>query len=401
MKKAAIIFTLTMVFLLISAAGTTAQDITFGGYVRNTTGVFLNDNLDFSQVQNTLDFSAEYYGDIGDLKADVYLNQSGKNEIKAGVKELYLDILLDSMDFRIGKQQIIWGKADGVFITDVVSPKNLSNFILPDFDEIRMGVTGVKSDIYLGPIVFELVWLPTFTPAVMPSGIWAVPMTLPNGTPITPTITTPSETLENSEYFGKLSYMGSAIDVELMGAYMWDDLPAVYSPNGSTFLGDYHRVAMAGGSFSTDIAGLVFKGEGAYYKGKNFTVQASPVSIVEKDFVNYMVGLDYSIGGYTLGTQFIQEIVLDYDDRIMLNDELKNTMTFVVAKSFLNDTLMVEFFSYVGLSNEDALLRPKVTYDIADGLEWVVGSDIFLGDSGNFGQYADNDLVYTKLKYSF
>jgi len=399
MKKTAIILTISL--LLVSAAGAAAQDITFGGYVRNTTGVLLNDSLDFSQVQNTLDFSAEYYGDISDLKADVYLNQSGKNEIEAGVKELYLDILFDSMDFRIGKQQIIWGKADGVFITDVVSPKNLSNFILPDFDEIRMGVTGVKSNIYLGSIDLELVWLPAFTPAVMPSGIWAVPMTLSNETIIKPAITPPSETLENSEYFGKLSYMGSAIDVELMAAYMWDDLPAVYSTNGSTFLGDYHRVAMAGGSFSTDIAGLVFKGEGAYYTGKNFTVQAFPVSTVEKDFVNYMVGLDYSIGGYTLGTQFIQEIVLDYDDRIMLNDEFKNTMTFVVAKQFLNDTLKVEFFSYVGLSNEDALLRPKVTYNIADGLEWIVGSDIFLGDSGDFGQYDDNDLVYTKVKYSF
>ncbi len=397
MKKTAIILTITISLLLVSAVGAAAQDITFGGYVRNTTGVFLNDNLDFSQIQNTLDFSAEYYGDISDLKADVYLNQSGKNEIEAGVKELYLDILLDSMDFRIGKQQIIWGKADGVFITDIISPKDLTNFILPDFNEIRMGVTALKADYYMDYIDFELVWVPNFTPAVKPSGIWAAsaPLNIKQ-------INLPDNTIDNSEVFGKLSYMGSAIDIELMGAYMWDDLPsASYDGTISGIAADYHRVAMAGGSFSTDIAGLVFKGEGAYYKGKNFTVQASPVSTVEKDFVNYMVGLDYSIGGYTLGTQFIQEIILDYDDRIMLNDELKNTMTFVVAKQFLNDTLKVEFFSYAGLSNKDALLRPKVTYNIADGLEWVVGSDIFLGDSGDFGQYDDNDLVYTKLKYSF
>jgi hypothetical protein len=402
MKKGSIIFTITLTLLLVSAAGAAAQDLYFGGYARNTTGVILDEDMKFSQVLNTFDLKAEYYGDISEIKAEVFVNQTDTNELEAGVKELYMDIFFDSMDLRIGKQQIIWGKADGVFITDVISPKDLSDFVLPDFDEVRMGVTALKADYYFNTVGLELVWIPMFTPAVMPSDgtIWEV------NTPVTVSeINYPSETLDNSEVFGKLSYMGSAIDIELMGGYMWDDLPAINFDGSSGLRADYSRVAMAGGSFSTDIAGLIVRGEGAYYTGKDFTIKTSAtlpdVSTVEKDFVNYMVGLDYSLAGFTLGTQFIQEIVLDYDDRIMLNDEFKNTMTFVIAKPFLNDTLMVEFFSYVGLTNEDALLRPKVTYDLADGLEWVVGADIFLGDSGDFGQYDDNDLVYTKVKYSF
>ena len=189
-----------------------------------------------------------------------------------------------------------------------------------------------------------------------------------------------------------------------MGGYMWDDSATIYGLDGSLNpLGQYDRVALLGGSFSTDIAGLIVRGEGAYYNGKNFSVFTgqAPTGTVEKDFVHYMAGLDYSLAGFTLGTQFIQEIIFDYDDTMANDVEFKNTMTFVIAKPFLNDTLMVEFFSYVGLTNEDALLRPKVTYDLADGLEWIVGADIFLGDSGDFGQYDDNDLVYTKVKYSF
>lgn len=389
MKKGTIIFTITVAMLLVSAAGVAAQDLYFGGYVRNNTGVLINDNLDFSQVQNTFDLKAEYYGDMSELKAEVFINQADTDaDIEIGVKELYVDIFFDSMDLRIGKQQIIWGKADGVFITDVISPKDLSDFVLPDFDEVRMGVTALKADYYTSALDFEFVWIPLFTPAVLPSGIWT-----PAGSSPAPTL--PTETLDNSEIFGKVSYMGSVIDLEIMGGYMWDDLPAVDSGP----IAEYHRVLMAGGSFSTDIAGFILRGEGAYYNGKNFTALPNPV--IERDFVNYMVGLDYSIAGFTLGTQFIQEIVLDYDENIKLIDEFKNTMTFVIAKPFLNDTLMVEFFSYVGLTNEDALLRPKVTYDLADGLEWVIGADIFLGDSGDFGQYDDNDLVYTKVKYSF
>ncbi len=390
MKKGSLIFTITIAMLLVSAAGAAAQDLVFGGYVRNNTGVIINDDLDFSQVQNTFDLRVEYYGDISELKSEVFINQTDTDaDIEMGIKELYVDIFFDSMDLRIGKQQIIWGKADGVFITDVISPKDLTDFVLPDFDEVRMGVTALKADYYLDAVDFELVWIPTFTPAVLPSGIWA-PATGPSPVP-----TLPTETLDNSEIFGKVSYMGAVIDLEIMGGYMWDDLPAVDSGP----IAEYHRVLMAGGSFSTDIAGFIVRGEGAYYNGKNFTALPNPV--IEKDFVNYMVGLDYSIAGFTLGTQFIQEIVLDYDENIKFNDEFKNTMTFVIAKPFLNDTLIVEFFSYVGLTNEDALLRPKVTYDLADGLEWVVGADIFLGDDGDFGQYDDNDLVYTKVKYSY
>lgn len=401
MKKRSIIFTIAIAMLLVSAEGAAAQDLYFGGYIRNNTGVLINDDLDFSLVKNTFDLKVDYYSDMSELKAEVFINQTDTEEIEIGVKELYVNIFFESMDLRIGRQQIIWGKADGVFITDIISPKDLTNYVLPDFDEVRMGVTALKADYYMDAVDLELVWIPTFTPAVMPSGIWAVPMTLPNGTPIVPTIVSPSNTLKNSEVFGKLSYMGSLIDFELMGGYMWDDLPAVYTKDGSNFYGNYHRVVIVGGSFSTDIAGFIVRGEGAYYNGKNFSVLASPVTTVKKDFVNYMVGLDYSSGGFTLGTQFIQEIVLDYDDRIMLNDELKNTMTFVIAKPFLNDTLIVEFFSYVGLTNKDTLLRPKVTYDLADGLELVLGADIFLGNEGDFGQYDDNDLVYTKVKYSF
>jgi len=399
MKKASLIAKLAVAMLIVASAGVAAQDLRFGGYARNNTGVLLNDNLDFSEAKNTFDLKAEYYGDISALNAEVYLNSTDTDELEIGVKELYMDLYFDSVDIRIGKQQIIWGKADGVFITDVVSPKDLSDFILPDFDEVRMGVTALKADWYLDAVDLELVWVQMFTPSIAPGSgtLWGVsaPLTVD-------TFYFPDNTLENSEVFAKFSYMGSAIDVELMGGYMWDDLPAAYF-DGVGISSDYHRVALAGGSFSTDIAGLIVRGEGAYYAGKNFTVkpESLPASLVEKDFINYMVGLDYSLAGINLGTQFIQEIVLDYEDTIVLNDEFKLTMTFVVAKSFLNETLMLEFFSYVGLTNEDALLRPKATYDLADGLEWIVGADIFIGDSGDFGQYDDNDLIYTKIKYSF
>ena len=61
---------------------------------------------------------------------------------------------------------------------------------------------------------------------------------------------------------------------------------------------------MGGGSFSTDIAGFVVKGEGAYYSGKHFNTSdvLEPEMVIEKGFVHYMAGLDYSLSGQRLPT---------------------------------------------------------------------------------------------------
>ena len=61
----------------------------------------------------------------------------------------------------------------------------------------------------------------------------------------------------------------------------------------------------------------------------------------------------------------------------------------------------LELFSYIGLNNSDALIRPKIIYDLKDSFELLLGLNLFLGDEGQFGQYNDNDMIYTKITYSF
>ena len=73
----------------------------------------------------------------------------------------------------------------------------------------------------------------------------------------------------------------------------------------------------------------------------------------------------------------------------------------MARKDFLRETLHLELFSYIGLNNSDALIRPKITYDLADGFEISVGANIFVGNEGRFGQYYDNDMAYIKVKFSF
>lgn len=391
-----------------------AQSLNLTGYARNYTGVLLKSNNEYSIIQNTFNLNFEYSKDKVAFKVNSYLYHYADKDLEIGLRETYLDIYFNSIDIRVGKQQIIWGKADGVFITDIISPKDLREFLLPDFDEIRTGVTAFKLDYYLGDNTFEIVWVPVFTPTRMPedNSIWRVTPDFP----IQPTFDYSEKDikgmLENSEVFAKHSALTSLVDFEIMAGYAWDDDPTMHitkTINPNTHQLDslivtprHHRLSLAGGSFSATLGGFVLRGEGAYYGGKYFNSNAPALTdgVVEKDYLHYLLGFNHTLWDIRLSAQFIQQAILDYDGQIV-NNEFENMMTFLASKDFLRETLRVELFSYIGLNNQDTLIRPKITYALADGFEILVGANVFVGSEGRFGQYDDNDMIYSKVKYSF
>ena len=179
-----------------------------------------------------------------------------------------------------------------------------------------------------------------------PGSIWYIPPDFP----APPTFDYSKEnidpSLENSEIFVKYSTMTSKIDFEIMGAYTWDDFPTMHvekqfdmssgSPvlTGLNITPEHHRLSVGGGSFSTEIFGVVLRGEAAYYNGKYFQTE-DPLqleSIIQKDYLHYLVGLDFIIGGVNLSTQFIQQTILDYDKNILneeLNQKIRNRMDYL------------------------------------------------------------------------
>ena len=407
---------LILILLLAASQFTFAQNADISGFARSYTGV-MYDTGDFSILQNTLNLDISKSGNRVAFKANPMLYSYNADSLDLRFRELYLDLYFDNFDIRIGQQQVVWGKADGVFITDVVSPLNLTEFLLPDFDEIRTGVNAVKFDYYLGNSTLEAIWLPNFTPTTMPSSnsIWSANRSFLAPPTFDWSKSTINPSLENSELFLKYSALTSKIDFELMGGYTWDDNPTMHvakqmdmssgSPvlTGLNITPEHHRLFLGGGSFSTEIFGVVLRGEAAYYNGKQFqtTDPLAVDALVEKDYLHYLVGLDFSIKDVKFSTQFIQETVLNYDE-LMMGEEIQNTMTFLARYDMFRETLHLDVFAYIGLTNEDALIRPKITYDFDDSFSLLLGSNIFVGDeNGRFGQYKDNSMAYVKLKYNF
>lgn len=412
-NKTLFILLLLTVFSMYSKA---QETVNISGFARTYEGIQFN-NGDFGIIQQTLNLNFEKIGDKVAFKVNPMIYMYNSDSLDFRLREIYLDMYFSNIDIRIGKQQVVWGKADGVFITDVVSPLNLTEFLLPDFDEIRTGIISTKVDYYVGNSTFEAIWIPQFTPTERPAqgSIWYIQPDFPapptfnwNNSEITPS-------LENSEIFLKYSFMGSAIDFDIMGGYTWDDNPAMHvqklidpttqppTLTGLNITPEYHRLYLTGGSFSTEIKGVILRGEAAYYDSKYFQTEdpLATDALIQKNYLNHVIGLDFNIGDVKLSGQFIQKYILDWEIG-MTEKETNNMATFLARYDAFRETLHLEFFSYIGLTDGDALIRPKITYDFEDSFSILLGSNIFVGDEkGQFGQYGDNSMIYMKIKYNF
>ena len=403
--------------LLVSRLGFAQSEETpkleINGFVRNYTGVLLAPPNEYSIIQNTLNLEFRLQSDKFALYANPYYFQYPNKEDEFSLREAYVDIYLEKFDFRVGKQQIVWGQADGVFITDIVSPLDLTDFLQRDFNEIRIGVNAVKINYFPSyDHSFEFVWIPSFTPSVLPAGIWEPQMEFPAPPTFDSSNSQVPFNLESSEVFLKYSISKSWADIQLMGAYTWDDAPTMHvtptmpvPPNptpGLLIKPEYHRLALAGMSFNTQVADFVIRGEGAYYFDKYYqtTDPTATDFLVQKNFINYVVGLDKTIGDWMFSAQFIQKRVVDYND-LMQVDEVDNLSTLLVSKSMFRQTVRLEWFSYYGFNNNDALMRLRGLYYPHDAVTLELGANIFTGTEGTFGQYDENDMVYARIKYNF
>jgi len=409
---------LVFIWILLTT-GLYPQSLDFSGYLRNYSGMRAgNGNTDFVILQNTFSLNMEKNmgGSAFKINTMLYHNGSANDSILFKLREAYLDLYFDKFDIRIGKQQIVWGKADGVFITDIVSPKDLYEFLLPEFDEIRIGVTGIKLNYYLGDSGFELVWLPVFNPTNSPeqNSIWYPSSGLNLAAAPDLSKQNVAASLKNSEIFLKYSSLTGVIDFELMAGYTWDDDPAMFfsmtpGPSGIslTVNPEYKRISLAGGSLSSTLGPLVIRSEAAYYFGKYFNT-ANPATdngTIVKDYIHYMLGADFMLWNINFSAQYIQKAIIDYEPVIisnnLFNGQYSDMVTFLAKYSMLNETLNLELFTYYDFEFDDSLIRPRVLYDYSDSINLQFGANIFTGEKGQFGQFDKNDMIYGKIIYSF
>jgi len=329
------------------------------------------------------------------------------------LRENYLDVGAGDWDFRFGKQHVVWGEMVGLFFADVVSARDMREFILPEFDIMRIPQWAARAEYFKDDFHAELLWIPvaTYNEIGKPGAEFYpfVPPAAPGVTTLIRNEDLPSRTLANTNYGVRLSTLKNGWDISGFAYSSMDIEPTFYRQAVSAaqptvaYEARHERIDQFGATVAKDFGSVVLKGEGVYTHGRQFYVSTPGDSdgVVPQNTIDWALGLDFSLPAETrLNAQLFQRAFLDYDPNL-LSDKQENGYSLLLNHK-LTDKLEAQLTWIASFNRTDWLLRPRVTWNFERNWRLAIGADVFQGPPlGLFGRYADKDRVYSELRYSF
>ncbi len=356
----------------------------------------------------------------GDLSQDATSNYSQRTMIgdhaDMEMREFYYETESGETYLKLGKQQIVWGKADGLKVLDVVNPQDFREFILDDFNDSRIPLWTVNAEIPLNDSVLQLIWIPDQTYHAIPKPDSLYAFTSPLLVPVLPAgvavdlrpVDKPDDFFADADYGMRLSSFIGGWDVTLNYLYHYYDTPVLFQKLALgaqpvvTVTPGYERTHLIGGTFSNAFGEFVLRGELGYSTDRYFLTNniKNTNGVFKTDEVSYVLGLDWSgISDTFLSMQLFQSLLLD-DQPGLVRDKVDTSMTFLASRNFMNDTLVVEILWIHNTNNNDGLVRPKIKYEWQDNINIWLGADTFYGDSkGLFGQFNKNDRIVLGMEW--
>lgn len=347
------------------------------------------------------DYDAAY--SINDYyPADVEKNQRYNLELR----ENYLDISAGNWDFRFGKQNVVWGEMVGLFFADVVSARDLREFVLPEFDQMRIPQWAARAEYFANDFHAELLWIPVASyDNIGKPGSEFYPM------PAAANVrylaeTRPERDTDNMNYGLRLSTLKYGWDVSGFYYHSTDISPTFYRQfDGPTvvYQANHDRIHQYGGTLSKDFGDVVLKAEGVYTTGRSFSVQdlADSDGVVRQNTFDWAAGLDFTLPAESrFNVQLFQRRYSNYN-ATQIPDKEENGYSLLLNTKFINNWEAQAIF-ISSLNRSDWLLRPRLAWNFERNWRLLIGADIFKGPpTGLFGRYDQQDRVYSEIRYSF
>ena len=334
--------------------------------------------------------------------ADVERNQRYNVELR----ENYLDYSTGNWDFRFGKQHVVWGEMVGLFFADVVSARDLREFILPEFDQMRTPQWAARAEYFADDFHAELLWIPVASyDNIGKPGSDFFPMPTGQNVRYLPE-TRPERNVDNMNYGLRLSTLKNGWDVSGFYYRSTDISPTFYRQFDITtavYQARHDRINQYGGTVSKDFGDIVFKAEGVYTSGRSFSTLniADSDGVIRQNTLDWAAGLDITLPAETrLNIQLFQRHFFGHDATITA-DKYENGYSLLLNNKFFNNWEAQALF-ISSLNRTDWLFRPRVTWNFERNWRVAIGADIFEGSAlGMFGRYDQQDRLYSEVRYSF
>lgn len=331
------------------------------------------------------------------------------------LREAYIDSEIGSAFIRLGKQQVVWGQADGLKVLDVLNPQSYREFILDDFDDSRIPLWMVNAEIPIGETMLQLLWIPDRTyddiPAFGAAFAFTSPLLIPEVPADIPIVilppNRPDKFIEDSDVAAKFSIFAGGWDLSLNYAFHYVDRPVLRREISSTGIAgrqQYERTHLLGTTFSTVFSDFTFRGEVGYSSDRYFLTNnpADQNGVDRATELSYVLGLDYQgWRDWFVSAQIFQSILNDTGQDLVRAD-VETTATLLVRRDFMNDSLQAEMLLIQNLNQHDGVIQTSLNYEYRSNIRLKAGADIFYGSSeGLFGQFKENDRISIGVEFGF
>lgn len=333
------------------------------------------------------------------------------------LREFYIKNTIGSSLLQVGKQQVVWGNADGLRVLDVVDPFRYSEFILDANEDARIPRWKVNYQMPIDSANLQLLWIPDTSYDDFPDAGSSYTITSPLYVPQSSTSVTvnqspvqhPYRFFEDSDYGFRISGNLGTWDVSTVYLYRYDPIPVLFRTQTASLGGpvvnvntQYERTSLVGGTFSNAFGSTVIRGELGYNINQYFltTDIMSGQGVLKTNEFEYVLGLDFSQIQHSLVSVQIFQSWLENTAPTLTRDAVDTVFTLLANRTFLNEKWLVELLWVQNMNFGDGLVRPKVTYKGIDSLNIWIGADVFYGDSkGPFGQFDRQDRLLVGIKW--
>ncbi len=417
---------------LFGDAAAENKDARLSGFYEFTPAFTYGDPTHWSRAVNRLAVDAR--GDLGGgvkwklggrvdvdpiyMGSNFYLDDVNKNQRATAIwRENYLDFDAGGWDFRVGAQNIVWGDVVGLFFADVVSARDMRDFLLPGFDVIRIPQWAARAEYSKGDSHVELVWIPvqSFDNIGKPgSDFYPAPLPSPTPTSVAAIFhdpDKPSQSLDNSAYGVRANTLVGGWDIAGFYYRSFATSPTFYREltgmpsQPFVFQPRYDRIWQAGATFNKDFGSMVLHGEAVYADGQKFATLDPTIAdgVVARPTVDWIASLDIPFSDIDgrMNFQVFQRAYLDGgDEAVALKSGDFGVSMFVSAK--FAGTWEPQLLWIQSVGGGGSLVRPRLNWLPMKNTTVGVGVDIFTGaGDGYFGRYNNRDRVYGEVRYTF
>ena len=340
------------------------------------------------------------------------------------LKDAYIQgTLSSSVDLKVGRQVVIWGKSDSIRITDVINPLDNREPGMVDIEDLRLTETMTKLDYYFGDyglsaiiiheprLQIESAFGSDYRPrdgfGETPLGDVALDSNYPDRYE-------PSWDLENTQFALSLDGRYEGWDLSWYAANVLNDRFGM-TPHDGTNLRTFDKIYMAGLATNIVSGSWLYKAEAAYIMDIDYRSVED-----NKNRLDALLGIDYSGFSKTvLSLELADRHIFDYESIMLENtlptgfpDYVREDSIQVAARAsytFDHDNAVINYLIAMN-GNENfsfqdgGFQRLWMDYKLNDSLSVNGGVVDYIGGDGEIPFYnaiENNDRVFAELVYNF